>query len=474
MLAAVLLAGFAWSATLYALAPTDVFYTGDAGLKSLLIEQLARGQVQPQLALDVAPWVRTLWDEGYQPFGPPFMYDAPAANTLSFPIYFSLLCAPFQALAGPRGALLVPLLALWGVWLQVWRLSRLRALSPWQTNAALAIVVLASPLTLYGAILWEHTLGVLLFTFALEALCTTPRAWLGFVAGLGVAVRSELYIPLALVTVALAFPRPKRALPFACGLAASVLLVWGSNYALYGMPLGLHGTQVLDAQDDTPLLRRVLERALSMDRKLLWTVPATALALYVGVRKREGFAGRALLVLLLSLLVIPLVVPNDGIRQIGARYYLCLVPLIALLAVDDLHTRWQPFAWALVVLLGVRFDVLRSSHELVRDYRNDRDPALTALRMAPQEVIVVERQETAHELASLFADKHVLRADDTQQLGTLSDRLHEQGQSSFLLVRFQRDPSKIDDALTTPAGRSVGLVEARTVGAFALREMQAR
>jgi hypothetical protein len=471
-LAAILVAGFVWSAALYALAPTDVFFTGDAGLKSLLIDQLSRGELRPQLALAAEPWVRALWADGYQPFGPPFVYDAPAANTLSFPIYFSLLCAPFQALAGPRGALLVPLLALWGVWLQVWRLCRLRALGPWQTNAALAIVVLASPLTLYGAILWEHTLGVLLFTFALEALCGTPRAWLGLVAGLGVAVRSELYVPLALVTLALAYPRPRRALPFALGLGASVLAVWASNLALYGKPLGLHGTQVLDATQ--PFLSGVLERARSMDSKLLWTVPATALALYVGARKREGFAARALFVLVLSLLAIPLVVPNDGIRQIGARYYLFLVPLIALLAVDDLRTRWQPLAWAAVILLGVRFDVLRSSRELVRDYESDRDPALTALRMAPQEVIVVERQETAHELASLFADKHVLRADDTKQLGALSDRLHEQGQSSFLLVRFQRDPSKIDDALVTPAGRSVDLVEARTVGAFALRAMQAR
>ncbi|HEX5659671.1 MAG TPA: hypothetical protein VFX59_20890, partial [Polyangiales bacterium] len=458
------------------LAPMDVFYTGDAGLKSLLIEQLARGDVRPQLELPAPPWVRALWSEGFQPFGPPFVYDEPAPGTVSFPIYFSLLCAPFYALAGLRAALLVPLLALWGVWLQVWRLCRVRGLGPWQTNAALAIVILASPLTLYGAILWEHTLGVLLFTFAIEALYAREQASslqlmkLGVLAGLGVAVRSELYVPLALITLAIGIP--KRALPFALGVGASVLAVWALNLALYGKPLGMHGAQVLDAQDSTPFVTRVLERARSMDTKLVSTMPATLLALYVGIRKPD--ARRALAVLLLSLLVIPLIVPNDGIRQIGPRYYLFLVPLIALVAVEDRGARWQPVALGALVLLGLRFDVLRATNELVRDYRSERLPALAALRSAPQPVLVVERQETAQELASLFAHKHMLRADDTHQLAELSDRLAAQGHRSFLLVRFQRDPSKIDDALTTPAGHSVSVVQARTLGAFALRAMQTR
>jgi hypothetical protein len=474
-LGVVLIAGLAWSAALYALAPTDVFFTGDAGLKSLLIEQLARREVRPQLELQEQPWVRALWAQGFQPFGPPFVYERPAANTVSFPIYFSLLCAPFYALGGLRGALLVPLLALWGVWLQVWRLCRIRALRPWQTTAALALVILASPLTLYGAILWEHTLGVLLFTFALEALCLDAPsarrlAVLGVVAGFGVAFRSELYVPLALV--ALALTRPKHVVAFSLGVAGSVLTVWALNLALYGEPLGLHGAQVLDAHDTAPFFARVFERARSMDRELLLTVPATSLALYVGIFRRDRFATRALAVLLLSVLALPLIVPNDGVRQIGPRYYLFLVPLIALLAVQDVRARWQPLVLIAVVLLGVRFDVLRSSNALLRDYRSGRNPALLALRTAPQSVIVVERQETAQELAGLFRFKHVLRADDSRQLAQLSDRLDEHGQGAFLLVRFERDPSKIGDALVTPRGRSVSLVESRTVGAFALRSMQ--
>ncbi|HEY6881584.1 MAG TPA: hypothetical protein VI299_26340 [Polyangiales bacterium] len=485
--AALLLAGAAWSLFLYGRAPTDVFYTGDAGLKSLLIGQLARGELAPQLALQAPPWLASLWSQGFYPFGPPFVYDTPAAHTVSFPIYFAALCSPLYALAGLRGALLVPLFALWGVWLQVYRLCRLRAFTDWQTNAALATVILASPLTFYGALLWEHTLGVLLFSFGLEALCRRVGAervagWhmalLGALAGSAVTMRPESYVPLAFLALAMALAGApaRRNLPFFLGLGAVVSAVWMSNIALYGKPLGLHGTQVLEPSEQMSFAHHLLERASSMGRKLLFTTPATALALYAVVRlARDRFVALAGALLLSSLLAIPLVVPNDGIRQIGPRYLLLLIPLIALIAAHALpDARWYRVAFACTVLLGVRFDVVRASRELLRDYDQARIPALTWLQQAPQSVIVVERQETAHELASLFASKHVLRADDGPQLAALSDRLRAEGRPSFVLVRFARDPSKIADVLTTPAGRTVIARESRTIGAFAMRAMSVR
>jgi hypothetical protein len=472
---AVLLIGFAWSATLYALAPTDVFYTGDAGLKSLLIDQLARGDLKPQLALPAQPWLRGLWSDGFYPFGPPFVYDAPAAHTVSFPIYFSLLCAPFYALAGLRGAMLVPLIALWGVWLQVYRLCRIRALSEWQTTGALATVVIASPLTLYGALLWEHTVGVLLFTFGLEAWCLQDhqlsarrRALLGLLAGGAAAMRPEAYVPLALLALMLLRQRA-----FLLGLALSVLAIWSANLALYGKPLGLHGTQVLE---QSSFLAQLWARASSMDRKLVFTTPAIVLALYAGIRallERRRFAAQGFVVLLLSLLAVPLIVPNDGIRQIGPRYFLLLIPLIALLAAE-LRGRWVPVAFGATLLLGLRFDVARASRELLREYRKGRTPAVAWMQNAPEQVLVVERQETAHELASLFPSKDILRADDDAQLARLSDALHARGHATFMLVRFARDPSKIADALVTPDGRRLALVSAHEIGAFAVREMRVR
>ena len=263
LLAAVASAGFC--ALLLAQVRDGVFYSGDGGLKYLMTAQLARGELYPDLRLQAPARIHDLWAHGLYPFQPPAVSWLEGRAFIQYALFFPLISAPFLSVAGFHGLFVLPLLGGLAALALVGRATRsLGARQGW-TAAAVVAVAFGSPLLLYGAMFWEHTLGVALalLGFHLAHAPPTRRRAAGAGALLGVAawLRPEL---LVLAALAAALPwaaagRPAAGAatggldvprwPLAAGVASAVGAFAAWNAWCYGTPVGLHGGSVTEAFD---------------------------------------------------------------------------------------------------------------------------------------------------------------------------------------------------------------------------------
>ena len=54
-----------------------IFFSGDGGLKFMVVKQLQTGHGFKYLYLPQPDWVHKIWQSGYFPFGSPFVYPSP-------------------------------------------------------------------------------------------------------------------------------------------------------------------------------------------------------------------------------------------------------------------------------------------------------------------------------------------------------------------------------------------------------------
>src|SRR5262245_23695680 len=196
--------------------PEGVFYSPDGGLKFDLARRMFHegGAFRGELEAAVSPWAKELWANGLSPFVPPLAYERAGKSFAAFPVFFPAMTAPWYEILGFRGLYVVPLFSAWALWaLFAWAGPR-AGLSRTATAIALAGIVFASPLTLYGAMYWEHTASVLLAFAGLILFVSRPSPSLrgGLVAGalLGLSgwLRPEQAL-FALLAVVLAIPFPR-------------------------------------------------------------------------------------------------------------------------------------------------------------------------------------------------------------------------------------------------------------------------
>jgi hypothetical protein len=462
----VLAAGFLFSLFTAARNVDEVFYSGDGGVKFLLTRQLARGDLHPDLRLPAAPWVSALWDQGFYPYRPPFMYASAGKRFINVPIYFSALTSVPYRWLGARGLYVVPTLALWLTWVMfVWACRRLDTPEP-TLALGLFTLIFASPLTLYGALYWEHTLGVALGFGGLCALISsrsrgcTARLFAGLLLGLSVWFRSELFalVGVSLLLVLLARDRFRWLALFA-GCAAAVGLLLGLNQVFYGDWRGMHAIQVL--QTDASVLDRALN-ALEVYRRTGWKlleffpplVPCIALAMFAARRGARTSPPDASLVArggvlfcVLFPVTVALIVPSvktggDGGLQWGPRFLILMIPVLCLLGcVGWPLTAGWPRVWrraALAVIaaavgVGVFQNSWRGPGEL-DDHLAGRAIALRALRADPTQVVVFGTWWAAQEMSSLAADRPIFLALDDQELTRLARGLLANGVRRFLFV----------------------------------------
>jgi 4-amino-4-deoxy-L-arabinose transferase-like glycosyltransferase len=238
----------------------EVYFSGDAGLKALLMKQFSAGVLEADLRLEGPDWAKRLWDQGLYPFAPLFVTASQGKHYLAYAPVFALMSAPLYKLFGLRGMYLLPLLGAWLGWLLLLRAARRLNLGPWARAAGLAGLSLATPLVVYSATFWEHTLNaslglaglVLLFHPAGDEGRAGARLTGGFILGLSLWLRPEtiaLFGPALLVLLATERPghRLRAAARAGLGLALGVGLVWLTLWPLYGrdilafgQPLGHH------------------------------------------------------------------------------------------------------------------------------------------------------------------------------------------------------------------------------------------
>ncbi|MBW2206937.1 MAG: hypothetical protein JRG79_08490, partial [Deltaproteobacteria bacterium] len=235
----------------------EVFFTGDGGVKTLMVRQFATGMWQADLQLRADPWIRELWGRGLYPFGPHFVYEIEGRHYIQYPLLFPVLTAPFYKWFGFRGLTVLPLAGVWAVWAVFLLLCRRRRIESVSTAFGLAGLIFASALTLYSAMFSEHTLAVALsfagLTLALPQMGrgTTQRDLLiaGLLLGFSVWLRPESGIFVMGAMAALWWIGVRLRHLVSLGIAASVpmALYIATNQWLFGRPLGLHGMQALEA-----------------------------------------------------------------------------------------------------------------------------------------------------------------------------------------------------------------------------------
>jgi hypothetical protein len=446
--------------------PGEVFNSGDGGVKALQARQAAAGDFGIALHLPAPPWVRELWARGHYPFEPPFVYATRAGHLPQYPFLFPWLSAlPYRAL-GFRGLFVLPALALFALWACFGLVAR-RAGVPARWRAlALASLVLTSPLTLYGAMFYEHTLAVLLLFAGCAAVALPARplsarklATAGALAGIAPWLRSESWCLLAglflLAAIRLVRERDRRW----AWLPAGALLTAGAdlvvNHLLYGSWFGPHGEQVLgELTWQRQLVRGAHHLGTSLRQMAVYEplllVLVAAVAALVALRRAlpPGVFAIAGLVVF-DLLTVPFVLPVAVGLHWGPRYLLVLMPLLSLLlalllpalaALPRRHRLALGWALAAALVFGVWKNGVDGTRQLVDNYRHRVWPALAELRAAPDRVVVVNDQYCSTDLAALLADKPFLLVHGAEELGDLASVLARRGQSRFLFVVFPFQP----------------------------------
>jgi hypothetical protein len=445
-----------------------VFYSGDGGMKYLMSKQFARGQVSAALELPLAEEAAGLWKQGLYPFAPPFVYAVNGRSVVSFPLYFPLATAPFEALLGWRGLYVLPVagvLCLWG-WMAVVFTRLLSA--KLALGAALASLIVASPLTIYAGMYWEHSLAAFAAALSLFLVFPATKApskshdllalGCGALAGGAVFMRPEAFVCAAAAACvsAVCMGREKRrdVAWFSMGFSLLVGVLLLSNLFLYGDVLGLHAAQVTTERLGAFVFaKRALYRTLVLSGEALLTWPEVFFLLAslplllrrASVQRRELVA--CFWVIGVTLPIIALIVPNTGGKQWGPRYLLVLLPwgcALVGLVIDAILQDRRRLARVFLVLvlpaclaLGALTNVWFGTRQLARDYQSRILPALKTIEKQPQHYLLVPNQWPAQELAAL-ADSRVFllvrTADDLRRARAL---LRQRGVESALFVSFK-------------------------------------
>lgn len=290
-----------------------VVFSGDGGLKALLAQDLAHQLSTGSFPLDMAlalptnEWITTVWQQGLYPFTPPFVYEVGPQHFITFPFTFPLISAPFYALFGNPGLYIVPLVALWLIWIRFWQIGHRAGWGLGTLCLGLVSLIFASPLSLYGGMYWEHTLAVALAFWGVSALAFPKAAVLsryqvlgsGILIGLAVWFRPEFLCLVAAVSglALIGWLRPRWQLAPPLTLAKTIILVgamictvgvfFALNYGTHGHPFGIHTIQTVGESTLFSQIEQAKDGYGQMFSSLVRYFPVVILVSFVAVVSPE-------------------------------------------------------------------------------------------------------------------------------------------------------------------------------------------
>jgi hypothetical protein len=439
-----------------------VFFSSDGGMKYLMVKQISEGKGFKYLHTDQPAWVQSIWNEGFFPFGPPFIYPSASGFLFSFPPAFPWISAFSFHYLGYTGLYLLPFLSTIGLWISLVYVLKRYHLENGKIALTLLVLVFCSPLTIYGASFWEHTTAEwFLFIGAIGILGPPKNRGLavaaGFVSGLAVWLRPEALMMNMLYLVALiaCFIKQRNGslLLLLVGIGLPTLAFFFFNKIEWGAFFGVHGYQVLD--------RPALSTAWANGVSNLWHINLRALRFFpillflfplaYWTRKDQSGPDRyrlnlLLVVLALYCLLTPFILPNQGGRQWGARYFLPVIPA-GLLAVARLQMQWryknQPdwqrmgMVAASVLIIGYSFylNTVKGGIRTLRQENYHRvKPSLDFIANRNTKTIVINAGYIAMELSYDFGERFFFLADNDQKLAALLDQLKASGIHEFIYI----------------------------------------
>ncbi len=442
-----------------------VFFSLDGGVKLMIVKQLNQGHGFKYIDLPQPQWVHDIWNEGYFPFRPPFAYASPKGYLFSFPPAFSIISSFFYLKFGYAGLYVIPMLSTILLWVFMILLLNRIGVDAYKIAAAVFILVFCSPLSIYAATFWEHSLAVLLlFTgtaFIVKPVSGSPAAFLsGLLCGLAAWLRPEALVMLILYGLALVILYAKQKQPaylvFIGGMALSVVGFLLFNQVEYGSPFGVHGYQVLNEGGFGDKIKKALNILISINEQSIRHFPFILLlipVIYRLIKDKNALDLRSVLLLCIIIgfcMLTPFILPNDGQRQFGPRYFLPIIPIV-IVALALVERQWKlienrklPVWLTAIVLLiaGYSFyrDAYKGGMKILPWENNGRiKPALDFVKQNGN-VIVVGAGTTAMEMADVFNEKYFFQIDDDASLDKLLLLLKRQGIHEFVYIYDVNDP----------------------------------
>jgi hypothetical protein len=455
-----------------------IFYAGDQALKSLQVKQIAAGHGFKYLHLGQPDWVKSIWNAGYFPLRPPFFYPSPKGYLIVYPPLFQVVSAFFYARFGGAGLYILPMLCT--LILLIWTIQLLKRCGISPVNIALAIfmLVFCSPLMLYGVMFWEHLPAVLLLFAGLSFIVAPPaKAWvavaLGVLTGFAIWLRPEALMMVLLYSIAVVilYYRDRRPvyIAFGVGIALAILPWFAFNQLEYGSLFGIHGQQVLNANDPESRLSwqngwRNLIAINHVSIHAFWLLLVLPAVLYYSVRSKGPDIRPLLLasIVVLYSLLTPFMLPNDGVVQWGARYFLAIIPvtvfalLLAARQWDITAHRPIPLWLTLLILIVGLKSFYRNTHdggykELRWRYNQRLTDTYRLLNSKPGNVVIVSPHFAAYDLGYLFDQNYFFAATGNDSLRRLLPLLKSNGVHQFIVIYNPRDhtlPPMLQDSAT--------------------------
>ena len=444
-------------------AQPGVFFSSDGGIKYLVVKQLTEGHGFKYMYLPQPQWVQQIWANGFFPFKPPFLYSSPNGYLFVFAPGFQIISSFFYAHFGNPGLLVIPVLSALLLWLSFVVLLRRCGVDPSRMAIGLFILVFCSPLTIYGATYWEHMTAILLLFCGLSFLVKPPSGaieaiGMGLLSGLAAWFRPESIIMDVLYGLGLVYlfirERKVGTLWFLSGMAIGVGSFLLFNKIEFDSFLGIHSRQVLkDSSEggvEVNAFRNFIANNLITARHFLFILLIVPV-IFVWLRYRKQLATRTLLLIGIAItycILTPFMVPNEGGRQWGARYFLPLVTvvLVALLLVEKEWNLRLPFWLPGIIVLMAAYSFQHNTYKggiktLVWENHHRITPAMNFINQQPGNVVIVSLPYIAMELGYLFDQKYFFLAPDDSSLRRLLSQLKQQGIHEFTYIYDVRVPA---------------------------------
>lgn len=447
-----------------------VFFSSDGGIKYLVVKQLIEGHGFKYLYLPQPQWVHQIWQNGYFPFKPPFLYPDPQGYLFVFPPAFQLISCFFYAHFGNAGLYVIPVASTILLWLSFILLLRRCGIAPNRIALGLFILVFCSPLTIYGATYWEHMTAILLLFSGLTFLVKPPpglaaAVFLGLLSGLAAWFRPEALMMNTLYGLALVYlfirNRQRTAIFFLIGIAIGAGSFLLFNKIEFDSFFGIHSRQVLKDSieggvDVNPFRNLIANNGINIRHYGFILLVLSAGYVWLRYRKQLDLRTRLLIGIVLTFCILtPFMVPNDGGRQWGARYFLPLitVTLVALLLIDKQWNLRYP-VWLTAIILGITAYAFQHNtykgglKTLVWENHHRISPSMNFINNQPGKVVIVSLPYIAMELGYIFDDKYFFLAPDDSSLNKLLPQLKQQGVTQYTYVYDVRVPDTKPKMLT--------------------------
>jgi hypothetical protein len=466
-------------------AQPGVFFSSDGGIKYLVVRQLTEGHGYKYIYLPQPQWVQHIWANGFFPFRPPFLYPDKQGYLFVFPPAFQIVSSFFYAHFGNAGLYVIPVTSTLLLWLSFVLLLRRCGVRPNKIAIGLFILVFCSPLTLYGATYWEHMTAILLLFSGLSFLVRSssgppsssphssdppssgplPAIALGLLSGLAAWFRPEALMMNALYGLAVLYlfirDRQRSSVFFIIGIALGAGSFLLFNQIELGSFFGIHSRQVLENSIEggvevNPFRNFIANNGINIRHFLFILLLLPVIFVWLRHKRQLEFRTRLLIgIVVIFCIITPFMVPNDGGRQWGARYFLPVitVSLVALLLIDKQWNR-KLSGWFLTIL--VLFTAYSFQHNtykggvktLVWENHHRISPSINFINNRPGDVVIVSLPYIAMELGYLFDNKYFFLAPDDSSLNTLLPQLKKNGVTRYTYIYDVRVPGTKPKMLT--------------------------